>query len=178
MLHLVQPVATGQAIEAAHLALRHGNELMVGTFADLDEATGRIARELLLPGEALMESKLANALDGRGEAMRENPRTPLEPWPQSAARHHSLHEPRCALDTRCRRRERRWPIVPVRRILVGFQSASLHELHESLPDRMIEGKIHQDFWPVARAFRNVLPKRGPGGAALVVYHRGEKVIDV
>jgi len=43
---------------------------------------------------------------------------------------------------------------------------------------MIEGKIHQDFWPVARAFRNALPKRGPGGAALVVYHRGEKVIDV
>ncbi|TFH20994.1 MAG: class A beta-lactamase-related serine hydrolase, partial [Myxococcales bacterium] len=43
---------------------------------------------------------------------------------------------------------------------------------------VIEGKIHPDFWPVARAFRNVLPKRGPGGAALVVYHRGEKVIDV
>ena len=43
---------------------------------------------------------------------------------------------------------------------------------------MIEGKIHQDFWPVARTFRNVLPRRGPGGAALVVYHRGEKVVDV
>jgi len=43
---------------------------------------------------------------------------------------------------------------------------------------MIEGKIHQEFWPVARTFRNVLPRRGPGGAALVVYHRGEKVIDV
>ena len=27
---------------------------------------------------------------------------------------------------------------------------------------MIEGRFHQDFWPVARAFRNVLPRAGAG----------------
>ena len=43
---------------------------------------------------------------------------------------------------------------------------------------MIEGKIHPDFWPVARVFRSLLPKRQPGGAALCIYHRGERVIDI
>ncbi len=43
---------------------------------------------------------------------------------------------------------------------------------------MIEGKIHPDFWPVARVFRGLLPRREPGGGALCVYHHGEPVVDV
>jgi len=42
---------------------------------------------------------------------------------------------------------------------------------------MIEGQIDPDFWPVARVFRSMLP-RGPGGAALCVYHCGQPVIDI
>jgi CubicO group peptidase (beta-lactamase class C family) len=43
---------------------------------------------------------------------------------------------------------------------------------------MIEGKIHPDFWPVARVFRSLLPSRVPGGGALCVYHQGQPVVDV
>lgn len=42
----------------------------------------------------------------------------------------------------------------------------------------LHGHVHPDFWPVARALDRQL-KRGPrGGAAVCVYHRGEKVVDI
>jgi CubicO group peptidase (beta-lactamase class C family) len=42
----------------------------------------------------------------------------------------------------------------------------------------LHGTVHPDFWPVARALERQL-RRGPrGGAALCVYHRGEKVVDI
>jgi len=43
---------------------------------------------------------------------------------------------------------------------------------------MLNGEVHPDFWGVARAFAKVLPKPGGGGAAVCVYHRGEKVVDL
>lgn len=43
---------------------------------------------------------------------------------------------------------------------------------------MLEGHVHPDFRAVAETFVRQLPKQGPGGAALCVYHRGERVIDV
>jgi CubicO group peptidase (beta-lactamase class C family) len=42
----------------------------------------------------------------------------------------------------------------------------------------IEGSVHTDFVGVARSFRRILPKNGGGGAAVCVYHRGEKVVDL
>jgi CubicO group peptidase (beta-lactamase class C family) len=42
---------------------------------------------------------------------------------------------------------------------------------------MLYGSIHPDFWGVARVLKRILPKQGPGGAAVCVYHRGEKVVD-
>jgi CubicO group peptidase (beta-lactamase class C family) len=42
---------------------------------------------------------------------------------------------------------------------------------------MLHGSIHPDFANVARTLRRILPKRGPGGAAVCVYHKGEKVVD-
>jgi len=44
---------------------------------------------------------------------------------------------------------------------------------------MIQGTINPDFWPVARALQRQL-RRTPegGGAAVCVYHRGEKVVDI
>jgi CubicO group peptidase (beta-lactamase class C family) len=42
---------------------------------------------------------------------------------------------------------------------------------------MLHGSIHPDFAGVARVLRRILPKKGPGGAAVCVYHRGEKVVD-
>lgn len=42
----------------------------------------------------------------------------------------------------------------------------------------LHGSVHPDFLPVARALARQL-RRGPrGGAAVCVYHRGEKVVDV
>jgi len=41
---------------------------------------------------------------------------------------------------------------------------------------MLSGSVHPDFERVARAFERQLPA-GPGGAALCIYHRGEKVVD-
>ena len=42
----------------------------------------------------------------------------------------------------------------------------------------LDGYVHPDFWPVARALDRQL-RRGPrGGAAVCVYHRGEKVVDI
>lgn len=43
---------------------------------------------------------------------------------------------------------------------------------------MLEGTIHPDFADVAAIFRKILPQRGEGGAAVAVYHRGEKVVDL
>ncbi|MEM7413342.1 MAG: serine hydrolase domain-containing protein [Myxococcota bacterium] len=43
---------------------------------------------------------------------------------------------------------------------------------------MLEGHLHPDFAGVARALVRILPRKGPGGAAVCVYHRGEKVVDV
>jgi CubicO group peptidase (beta-lactamase class C family) len=43
---------------------------------------------------------------------------------------------------------------------------------------MLHGWTHPDFAAVAQSLRRILPKRGPGGAAVCVYHRGEKVADV
>jgi CubicO group peptidase (beta-lactamase class C family) len=40
----------------------------------------------------------------------------------------------------------------------------------------LHGTVHPDFWPVARRLAKQL--RGPGGAAVCVYHRGEKVVDI
>jgi CubicO group peptidase (beta-lactamase class C family) len=42
---------------------------------------------------------------------------------------------------------------------------------------MLQGNIHPDFAGVAKVLRRILPKNGPGGAAVCVYHRGEKVVD-
>lgn len=41
----------------------------------------------------------------------------------------------------------------------------------------LQGTVHPDFWPVARRLAKQL-RRGPGGAAVCVYHRGEKVVDI
>ena len=43
---------------------------------------------------------------------------------------------------------------------------------------MLHGTTHPDFADVARTLRRILPKKGPGGAAACVYHRGEKVVDI
>ena len=43
---------------------------------------------------------------------------------------------------------------------------------------MIEGHVHPDFWRVAKVFERILPRSGNGGAAICVYHRGEKVVDL
>ncbi len=37
------------------------------------------------------------------------------------------------------------------------------------------GYVHPDFAPLVRVFHTCLPARGAGGAALTVYHRGERV---
>ncbi len=43
---------------------------------------------------------------------------------------------------------------------------------------MLNGSLHPDFADVARSLARILPKKGPGGAAACVYHRGEKVVDI
>ena len=43
---------------------------------------------------------------------------------------------------------------------------------------MLHGYTHPDFAKVALVLRRILPKRGPGGGAVCVYHRGEKVVDL
>ncbi len=42
---------------------------------------------------------------------------------------------------------------------------------------MLHGNVHPDFTDVARILRRIIPKKGPGGAAVCVYHKGEKVVD-
>jgi len=43
---------------------------------------------------------------------------------------------------------------------------------------MLHGTLHPDFARVAMSLARILPRRGPGGAAACVYHRGEKVVDI
>jgi len=43
---------------------------------------------------------------------------------------------------------------------------------------MIHGYVHPKFWRVARALERQLGRSRDGGAAVCVYHRGEKVVDV
>jgi len=42
----------------------------------------------------------------------------------------------------------------------------------------MRGTVHPDFEPVRRALSLCVPFRGPGGAAVSVYYRGEKVVDL
>ena len=42
---------------------------------------------------------------------------------------------------------------------------------------MLEGQVHPDFAGVAKVLRKIIPKKGPGGAAVCVYHHGQKVVD-
>jgi CubicO group peptidase (beta-lactamase class C family) len=44
--------------------------------------------------------------------------------------------------------------------------------------RRLSGSVHPDFLRVAEVFAGQLPRSGSGGAALCIYHRGEKVVDV
>jgi CubicO group peptidase (beta-lactamase class C family) len=43
---------------------------------------------------------------------------------------------------------------------------------------MLNGMVHPAFAEVAESLRRILPAEGAGGAALCVYHRGEKVVDL
>ncbi len=43
---------------------------------------------------------------------------------------------------------------------------------------MLHGSLHPDFAAVGVSLARILPRRGPGGAAACVYHRGEKVVDI
>jgi len=43
---------------------------------------------------------------------------------------------------------------------------------------MLKGHVDPDFWKVARTFQRLIPRSGIGGAAVCVYHRGEKVVDL
>lgn len=43
---------------------------------------------------------------------------------------------------------------------------------------MLDGTLHPDFADTAATLLRMLPKRAPGGAALCVYHRGRKVVDI
>ena len=43
---------------------------------------------------------------------------------------------------------------------------------------MINGYVHPDFVDVVNVLRRQLPKKSPGGAAICIYHKGKKVVDV
>jgi len=43
---------------------------------------------------------------------------------------------------------------------------------------MLKGTVHPNFADVATSLRRIMPKKGPGGAAVCVYHEGEKVVDL
>jgi CubicO group peptidase (beta-lactamase class C family) len=43
---------------------------------------------------------------------------------------------------------------------------------------MLQGSLHPDFAAVGVSLARILPRRGPGGAAVCVYHGGEKVVDI
>ncbi len=42
----------------------------------------------------------------------------------------------------------------------------------------MRGHVHRDFHAVREALRLCVPREGPGGAAVTVYHRGEKVVEL
>ncbi len=42
----------------------------------------------------------------------------------------------------------------------------------------LHGTLHPEFAGVARSLRRIVPRKGPGGAAVCVYHQGEKVVDI
>lgn len=54
----------------------------------------------------------------------------------------------------------------------------LHLASGSSSTSLVEGYIHPDFWSVARLFKSLIPSPGPGGAALCIFHRGRKVVDL
>src|SRR2546422_11619453 len=41
---------------------------------------------------------------------------------------------------------------------------------------MLQGSLHPDFAAVGVSLARIIPRRGPGGAAVCVYHGGEKVV--
>ena len=43
---------------------------------------------------------------------------------------------------------------------------------------MISGYVHPDFADVAKILQRQLPKKSAGGAAICVYHKGKKVVDI
>src|SRR5262245_17696878 len=43
---------------------------------------------------------------------------------------------------------------------------------------MLQGSLHPDFAPIGVSLARILPRGGPGGAAVCVYHRGEMVADI
>ena len=47
----------------------------------------------------------------------------------------------------------------------------------TLRETTLRGTIHPDFARAAEVFAGQIPRSGKGGAALCVYHRGEKVLD-
>jgi CubicO group peptidase (beta-lactamase class C family) len=43
---------------------------------------------------------------------------------------------------------------------------------------MLQGSLHPDFAAIGVSLARILPRRGPGGAAVCVYHCGQKVVDI
>ncbi|MBW2286874.1 MAG: beta-lactamase family protein [Deltaproteobacteria bacterium] len=43
---------------------------------------------------------------------------------------------------------------------------------------MLKGHIHPDFWGVAQTFSSIVERANGGGAAVCVYHQGERVVDL
>jgi len=43
---------------------------------------------------------------------------------------------------------------------------------------MLNGYLHPDFAALGKMFEKQIPKGKAGGAAICVYHNGEKVVDV
>jgi CubicO group peptidase (beta-lactamase class C family) len=45
-------------------------------------------------------------------------------------------------------------------------------------ETMLNGHIHPDFWGVAQTFSGIIERAKGGGAAVCVYHQGERVVDL
>lgn len=52
------------------------------------------------------------------------------------------------------------------------------EILKTVAMSQLQGSLHPDFAGVARTLRRIVPTKGPGGAAVCVYHHGEKVVDI
>ena len=63
----------------------------------------------------------------------------------------------------------RYPL-PVRSAALQRAAGGLH--------MTLHGTVHPEFWPVARALTRQLRQGPRGGAAVCVYHRGERVVDI